>query len=384
MLRLIRVLSACASLTLAATACSGGGSSNPLPSVPPATAQVPGKTASASVTITVPKSALSSAHRAPKYITSSVQGISFNVQSTTNANVYGGYVFYALTPSSSYCTSASSGLICTLEVQAYPGADIITVQTYDGTNPATSNVISAQTLSTTINPQAKNVLNFVTNAVVAQLVASIGAATNATSPFTAPIAWTAFDGDGRVIVGAYDAPLSLIDHDTTGATSVSTSDGGGTLNGSGSTASFTYTAAAAPTTLDLQTTSINSANYTPYVPVDAPLSWSFQSPSTMIATIQSIGWSTVGAYGYGNWANNWLPSGPEPAFPSEPFTVSGGTSPYTVMPSSSCSGKITVSGTSPTFNVQPVMGSTQSTACTLKVTDAGNLHTATIQASIHS
>ncbi|MFN2529240.1 MAG: hypothetical protein ABR584_11060, partial [Candidatus Baltobacteraceae bacterium] len=234
-------------------------------------------------------------------------------------------------------------------------------------------------------PQVNNVLNFVTNAIVAQLVASIGTATNGSSPFTAPLTWVAYDGDGAVIVGRYDMPLSVNDHDTTTATSVATSDGGGNLNGSSSTATFTYTGAAAATTLDLQTTSSNSVNYTGGAPIDVPLQWTPQAATAINPGIQSIGWSTTAALGYNNAQfGTWnVPPGPEPAFPAVAFTATGGTGPYTLTPGSTCHAAVNGNGTSPNFTLIPVMGATALNVpgCTFTVSDSAS-HSAAIAVTV--
>ena len=118
-------------------ACGGGGGSSAIGTLPSAGSGQPGLTGSATFVVSIPKNGPKAGARHAKYLTPSVQGIDFNVapnvpNGATPAPPNGrGYVFYALTPQSTYCnTSNPSALVCTLQVQAYPGSDLFTVNTY--------------------------------------------------------------------------------------------------------------------------------------------------------------------------------------------------------------------------------------------------------------
>lgn len=225
-------------LTLAA--CGGGQSGSAIPAATGPSVQN-GLTGMAKFVVSIPHKTTSSAMRNPKYITSAVQGIDFMVTAASGTGPsQRGYVFYALTPQSTYCTNGASALTCTLPVQAYPGADLITVHTYDGTVPATSNIISSGYVTATIVPGIDNPINITTFGVVSYMVTALDTPYPAVGPaLTQPLRLVALDASHNVIIGDFDMPLSVASSDTTGGITVSST----TISSSATIPNVVYTGA---------------------------------------------------------------------------------------------------------------------------------------------
>lgn len=322
---------------LALAACSGGSSGfspAPAPSNKPAA-----NFAKASVNILIPARDPALAARSPKYLTPAVQGIEFIVSRQSAPNNTVGYVFYALTAQQSYCTSASSGLICTLDLDAPAGADVITVNTYDRPAFETpsgqfANQISTAAIVATIAANQSNTLKFVTSGIVNAVALSLD---NPVPPsgtaLTQPLRITAVDADDYVIVGNYANSVALSDSDTTGVTALST-------------ASLADSAAAAAVTLTYNGSSMaTQANITTnaggFVPFWAGAADVVPSPSQLV-------------FAHANSAKQTV-------------TLSGphSTPPYTLT-DATCNGAVTISGTSPSFTVTPVRAAN----CQLKLSDS--------------
>jgi len=354
-------LSAALACSLLLAACSGGSTGTAVPHAP---TSPQGMTASAKFVVSIPHASTAQAGtRRPKYLTPAVKGIDFSVTSNVTSGTpapptYRGYVFYPLTPQSTYCTNGATALTCTLAVQAWPGSDLITVNTYDNSNPSTpggnygpSHIVSTGYVTATIAPLQSNQINITTQGVVTNVQVSLDNP-YPTGAITQPVHVTATDADNYIIIGSYDMPLSLADSDTTGATSLSTA----TLGDSSVVPQLTYTGAALPSaTLTVQTTSpnspLNSYSYSAatasvaLVPNGAgitasPSSLYFAHPNSAAQSVTLGGPGTVAPYG----ANTLSDTKNDP----------------------SCNGIVTVSVTSPIVTVTPVAAGT----CWLKISDS--------------
>ena len=220
---IISAATACSLLVLAA--CGGGAGTSP--STLPAAGAPQGGGANGTMVFTVKvpqKVAPQSAGRTPKYLTPAVQGIDFTVTAADgSAPLQRGYVFYPLTPQATYCATTGGNLVCTLAVQAMPGSDLFTVNTYDGPNPNANYIVSSGFISSTVVSGATNSVNIVTNGVPTNITASLDNPFPAAgTPVTQPIHITAADADNYIIVGPYDMPITIADPDTSGHTSLST------------------------------------------------------------------------------------------------------------------------------------------------------------------
>lgn len=318
--------------------------------------------ASATFVVKVPAKSSNPASRRPAYITSNVQAIDFTVTNPATPGA-SAYTFYPLTSKSSYCTSGSSGLTCTLAVVAPPGADTFVVNLYDAVESGQAYIIATGNVTATISAQQSNTVNIVTNGVPTFAVLGAekpyppgGTAT------TVPLDIQVTDPDGNIIVGSFDMPLTLANSDTSGATSLSkttlnqTSDETGvTLNYSGSGT------AAASVTLNSTSPSYASRGGSPVLaattvtpggvgPAVAPAALDFAHANSAPQTLTVTGEN--GSTG--------------------PFSVSG------------CGGYVVISGTSPTFTITPVASTFSATSpayltpgpCQLTVTDSASNMTA--------
>lgn len=248
-------------LTLAA--CGGGASGTAVPSLSPGSSAQSGLTGMAKFVVSIPHTSTSSSSlRNPKYITSAVQGIDFTVSAQSGpgtppstapvAPLNRGYVFYALTPQSTYCTNGASALTCTLAVQAYPGADLITVNTYGGSNPNTSPIISTGYVTANIVPGIDNPINITTQGVVTYMIAGVDMPYPPVgTPLTQPLRLTALDASYNIIIGNFDMPLSAASTDTTGGITVSNAS----ITGSSTVPNVVYTGANVAANITVQTTS---------------------------------------------------------------------------------------------------------------------------------
>lgn len=312
------------------SACSGGGAgSGPSNLVPR-----PGFTPNAGATFVVKIPAkMSSNARRPHYITSSVAGIDFTV---TPGSLY---VFYALTPQASYCATGPSGLTCTLDVPCPPGSDTFVVNLYDATEPGLGYVVSTGKVTQTINAQAANQINIVTDAIPTFMTLGV------TNPFpgsgtamSIPLNLTISDPDGNIIIGSFGAPVLMKTTDTSGVVSFSkttlnqSSDATGlTLNYSGAVAPISYVYATEPTSISLNANTPPSSGQMPFQPgfagpVASPASLYFAHATSAAQTITMTG--ANGATG--------------------PYTMSATAAPY-----GTCGAFVSVTGSSPTFTIAP-------------------------------
>lgn len=355
-------LSAAIACSLLLAACSGG--STGTTAVPHTPASTQSTTATAKFVVSIPHASTAQAGtRRPKYITPAVQGIDFSVTSdTTSATAapptYRGYVFYPLTPQSTYCTNSTSALTCTLAVQAMPGSDLITVNTYDQSNPSTpgsnsgpTHIVSTGYVTATIAPLQSNQINITTQGVVSHVQISLDSP-YPTGALTQPVHVTAADADDYIIIGSYDMPLSLTDSDTSGATSLSTA----AIGDSSVVPQLTYTGAALATaTLTVQSTS----------PLSPQNSYSNSAATASAALVPNgFGITASPSSMYFAHANSAAQSvtlgGPGTVAPYFANTVSDGKSDPT------CIGIVSVSVTSPIVTVTPVGAGT----CWLKIYDS--------------
>lgn len=346
MIRRNRMRFAALAAALGLLAGCGGGSNSPGSSALPVQAGQ-NTNASATFVVKIPAKAASGTNsKRPHYITANVKAIDFTVTQTANP-AYSAYVFYALTPQSTYCTSGSSGLTCTLQVQAAPGSDTFVVNLYDGTEPGFSYIISTGYVIATIAAQQSNNISIVTDGVPTFAIAGLG------NPFpptgtAAPIPLMVFltDGDGDLIVGSYDSSVQLSDSDMSGATTLSKT----ALNQASDTAGLTlaYTGAVLSSGATITVTSSNPLLTCCYEYVNPTLATVALSPGGRGAqpSQQTFYFANTSAA-----AQTFMVTG-----------ANGGSGPFTVTTSgpggNSCSGIVNVTGTSPNFTVTPVASTT--------------------------
>ncbi len=183
---------------LAGFGCSGGGSSvNPVPAPSSAKAE----TAKATVTIVIPGKAIAAAKK-PAYVSTATRSISLTGAGITPQSID--------IPSITSCTGpdGNGAYTCTLSFDIPIGAVTLLVKTWD-TAGATGNVLSMNTLNTTIVPGVNNNLNLTLNGVVKTLTLTVtpGTSFTAGTPSNFAATWGGKDAAGNTIIG----PGSLVD-----------------------------------------------------------------------------------------------------------------------------------------------------------------------------
>lgn len=344
-----RVLVSLAASAWLLAACGGGaGGVTPAP-VPLQTAK-PAMSGKAVFVVKIPPK-LTTGVRTPKYLTANVQGIEFSV--TQTSGTMGGYAFYALNSSKSYCTTPSGGgLTCSLPVVATAGTDTIVVNTYDQPNDFAADLISTGSITTTIKPQQSNSINIVTSGIPTFFAMTVDnpfpTTTGAESLHLLPL-----DADGNVIIGPFDLPITLSNSDTTGSVTLSATSAASSTDTSALTLSFNGALPSVGATIQVQANSPN-ANWNSTIWqtlfVYRGGSGVIASPSYLVfanasAAGQTITLSGTSAGPYGADTN-------QDAFNATDLLLSGIAGGWTWV--SGCQGIAVVSGASPTFTVTPV------------------------------
>jgi hypothetical protein len=344
-----RTIVASIGLAFAVAACGGSVGVTPVASAHPTPAA--GGSGNALFVVKIPRAATaSSGSKRPAYLTPQVQGIDFTVSSADGSLPSSrGYVFYALTPQSAYCTSGPAALTCTLPVQAYPGDDLFTVNTYDQPDPTgvnsngSSYIVSTGSVVATIASNATNTIAIATSGVVKTVLIGLDTPFPATgTPTTQPVHVTGLDADGNVIVGNFDQPLSLADSDTTGATSLST----GSIPSSGAAATLSYTGAA-----------LSAA---------ASISASTASPNDPFNGGPFLGTATFHPGSTALWASPAYLTFSGIGAAAQTVTIGGTAAIYQSY--SGCGGAVTVTGSAPTYTITP---KTPGSNCNLQFSYAG-------------
>ncbi len=204
--------------------CGGGGSGSSAPPV----SQVAAATQQRSpvqVTVVIPRAA-SAAARDPQYVSPSTQSMSISATASGSSPV----------TSTANCPPPATA--CSATVLAPVGTDAFTVNLYSQTNAAGS-VLSTGTTSYTVVAGVTNNVAITLGGQIATLSVTLSQSTFAAgTPATATVAVTALDAGGNAIAlpGNYASPVTLVDSDTSGATTLSTTS----LAAPGATATLSY------------------------------------------------------------------------------------------------------------------------------------------------
>jgi hypothetical protein len=250
----------CAALVLSVTllvGCgSGGGAGTPVPAPHPT--QSAAGTASATLSLTIPATRASAAaaragagaaRRRPAYISPATQSVVVNVTVGTAAPVP-----YEANLTTASCASGTSGYVCSLTIPLQPGNVGLAVALYSGQN-GSGDVLANGSGTATIVANRANTISITLQAVLGGVTFTAPSLSVGTAVSGVVLTGTFLDPSGATI-GANQTlatPVTLIDSDTTGATTLlvngtagnvvtSTSDAV-TLNYTGaSIASFTISA----------------------------------------------------------------------------------------------------------------------------------------------
>jgi len=237
--------------------CGGGGGAGTTVPAPHPTQSAAG-TASATLSLTIPatraaaaaaRAGAGAARRRPAYISPATQSVVVNVTVGTAAPVP-----YEADLTTASCASGTSGYVCSLTIPLQPGKVGLAVALYSGQN-ASGDVLANGSETATIVANRANAIAITLQAVLGGVTLTAPSLSVGTAVSGVVLAGTFLDPSGATI-GANQTlatPITLIDSDTTGATTLlvngtpgnvvtSTSDAI-TLNYSGaSIASFTISA----------------------------------------------------------------------------------------------------------------------------------------------
>jgi len=263
MRRTIRIAVAGAAFLLAACGGGGGGSQGPAPIPAPVSAtpapQLPAASGKVAFTVVVPGSSSASTARAPRYVSPSTASLTVSLQNTapTQPTLL---ATVNLTPGSPNCTTFAAGLSCTVTAGAPVGTDTLIVTTWDALN-GTGHQLSSATITATIQQNATNVVPLTLGGSPVSASLILGTSSIAVgAPAQVSITVVAYDAQNNMIVGPglYSTPVTVLDSDTTGATSLQTSG----------TAPVTNTIVTGPgtsLTISYNGNSFNGATLTPVV-----------------------------------------------------------------------------------------------------------------------
>jgi hypothetical protein len=309
--------------------CGGGGGSAPSP-VQPAVQSPPTsapRTASATLTLDVPRGA-SSARRAPHFVSPNSATLVVSVRTVNGQPPTAAQVPPALNPQTfplstaagGNCTVSPSGETCTVTIAAPTGQVSYQFDLLDASN----NKLATNTLTFTIAAGSTPQLQAQLDGIVSTVTVTAPALTAGTS-FSGPITVQAFDASGALIVGSapYANPFTLTDNDASGATSLTDNATTGlavTVGGPNDVVILNYDGSAndpftisatvpgkAPQTAGTVTTTNQPITF-PGTPNDtnSPSDPNYNQPTVVFATIPStkqftaaqIGWSDRGTHGF--------------------------------------------------------------------------------------
>jgi streptogramin lyase len=221
----VRCAAFAAALGLAACGGGGGGTAS-MPAAHPTSAGTTAPTGPAGPTTPVSfridggSAATSAKTRTPKFISPSTQSATISLLVGSTPTIL---ATVNLTPGSTGCVTGSSGLVCTVTINAPIGQDTFVINTYDQPNAA-GNLLSTATDIATIALNATNIVAVALNGVIASVKVILGSSSVvAGTPATTTVNVVAFDAQNNVIIGPgnYSTPVTLTNSDTTGIVTLS-------------------------------------------------------------------------------------------------------------------------------------------------------------------
>jgi streptogramin lyase len=198
---------------LVLAACSSTSTGQTLPSVPPASTSGAG---AVTFMVVVPGIApAQSKGRRPAFIAPSTQSIVISLHGTTLMTA-------DVSAASHECHAGTRGSrTCNAKLSAPSGNDDFTVTAFDGPH-GNGNQLASGTVAATLTPGTSQIVHLSLTGTPATLGITLGAPyVPAGTAATSSVTVTAYDADGNTIVGAYAAPITVKDADTTGATKLS-------------------------------------------------------------------------------------------------------------------------------------------------------------------
>jgi len=223
---------------LALAACSGGGTS-PRTTTP---AGAPVETGTLSLTLGAPSA---SSARRPKFLSPSAQSVSITVTGIAAP------VIADVSATSPVCSGSPGSRVCAIPLSAPVGTDTFTATLYDGPN-ATGNQLGTGSGVQQVTTAGFSVAIGVSGIAAMIQVMALQSIFMTGQPATTSVTVTAQDSDGNTITGAYAAPVTLTNSDTTGAFTLSAT----AISSSTQSATLTYNGSAAITNATIGATSV--------------------------------------------------------------------------------------------------------------------------------
>jgi streptogramin lyase len=217
--------------SIAALAACGGQSTSftPAATAQPAASSSPGSSTQSSdsvtFTIAVPSASAPASNRRRAYTSSNTGSIGITLVSVNGVAQSASATIVALGASASGCTSASSGVNCSVTVTAPAGDDLFSIATYQSNN-GTGAVLASTSIAADVGTTSSTVALTLSGvpAAVSFTPARLPLLDNETVQ-SVPVVVNAADASGATIVGSapYQSPVNLqIQNDPAGALALST------------------------------------------------------------------------------------------------------------------------------------------------------------------
>jgi hypothetical protein len=303
-------------LVLAAgVACSGTQTVYVAPSMQPtSTPTTAAGSSTVSFIVVVPAPSSNARHRPNFVAPSNALSASFTLDSVNGTSYTGTPTVANLTSANSNCTVVNGQTSCVVNVTAPPGTLIFTIATYTAANGGGTLIAEGNVSVTTQNGQTVSAPATLSG-TVAKVVLAVGSAVAGVSAGV-PITVEAQDANGNTILGTYSSPLTLVDIDSSGQTSITTSGSDNPTNrevlSSSDTATLTYAGGAmtAAAVIGASASGLSTANVTTatFLPV--------QNYLNVTGSVTMFGMSQLSSGGY-----DTSPPSPTPGPTSTTFPV---------------------------------------------------------------
>ena len=196
---------------LAFVACSGTQTQYVSPTAAPTAA------ASSTVSFLVIVPPAGSTRTRPNIVVpSNATSVKFTIETVNGTAYTGTATTKTLASSNSSCQVASGQLSCAFSLSAPVGSLVYTVTVYDGTSVIAEGNVS---LTTTAGSTVSAPLTL--SGTVSKIVVSVGGTSELGVAGAIPVVVDALDANGYTILGTYGNPVTLIDADASGQTSLS-------------------------------------------------------------------------------------------------------------------------------------------------------------------
>lgn len=227
---------------------------------PTPTGQPPAATSTVSFNVIVPNVSGSARHRPNVVVPAASLSVAIQLDSVNSVASGTSATIANLSATSTGCEQTSTQLSCVINLSAPVGSLVYTLTVYSAAN-GTGPSLGAGNLAVTTTAGAVVVAPSTLSGTVAKIVVSVGVAAFGASA-TVPVTVQAEDGIGNTVLGTYTNPITVIDTDPSGQTSLSSS--AGDVTSSQTTVTMTYAGGVmnAPATIGASSSSVSPSNIT--------------------------------------------------------------------------------------------------------------------------